>query len=637
MIEDKQVLVVDDEQLILKIISDILSKQGYNVLTAYNCDKALQLLKEHSFDVVLSDIRMPEKDGIDLLEEIRAKNPDIPVILMTGFASLDTAVDAVQNGAFDYLTKPLDYNKLKSVISHAVQRYDLHQENVRLLYELKKLNSNLEQKVKERNRDLENILNSTNESIITTDRELTITTANPRTQDLFEQDCIGLNLRDLLNGINFNSIVPTLLSDPYYSTKHEVKYADKFLEVALSPLIDFESDNIFGIIATTEDITENKKLEAQLIHSAKMSGVGQLAAGVAHEFNNILSGIMGYTSLAATRDDLETVRKDLTVIEKAGTRAVEIINKLLSFSRQKGEVFQVAQIEDAIDDACGLVEHTFETEGVKIVRNFGNVPPISLNLGEIQQVFLNLAINSKHAMPDGGAIAISTKLEDDFVRIDFSDTGHGIPQENLNRIFEPFFTTKKTDASKSGTGLGLSVIYAIIERHDGTIDVTSEPHKGTTFTIKLPNRQSRPSTTETVSVTQIKSANVIQMHRKGNILVVDDEEFIRDIIHDCLTSTGHNVVTCDDGVSAMEEIKKNHFDIVFLDLSMPKKNGFDVLKEIKVIDPNSAVVVISARPDDRITDRVMNEGAISFIKKPFSIDQIQNAVTRVLGAESVSR
>ena len=406
----KRVLVVDDEQLILKIISDILTKEGYEVVVANNCEKAAEYLRSSNFDVVLSDIKMPIKSGIDLLEEIKKKDPNIPVILMTGFASLETAVEAVQNGAFDYLIKPLDYGKLRSVIEHAADRYELYKENTRLLSDLKELNTNLELKVRERNRQLENTLNSTIESIITTDRDLIVETANPKTSEIFGRSCAGEKLSLLFQGINFDTIVPKILSDPSYSTKHEVRHDNKFLEVTLSPLIDFETKEIFGVIAATEDITEKKKLEAQLIHSAKMSGVGQLAAGVAHEFNNILSGIIGYTSLALTRQDLDSARKDLKVIEKASDRAVEIVNKLLSFSRQKGEKFQVAQIEGIIDDALGLVEHTFETEGIRILRSYEKVPAIRMNLGEIQQVFLNLAINSKHAMPQGGAIAISTKL-----------------------------------------------------------------------------------------------------------------------------------------------------------------------------------------------------------------------------------
>ncbi|MFI5322235.1 MAG: response regulator [Thermodesulfobacteriota bacterium] len=633
----KQVLVVDDEQLILKIISDILTKEGYEVIVANSCEKAAEYLRSSNFNVVLSDIKMPVKSGIDLLEEIKKKDPNIPVILMTGFASLETAVEAVQNGAFDYLIKPLDYGKLKNVIEHAADRYELYRENTRLLSDLKELNTNLELKVKERNRQLENTLNSTIESIITTDRNLTIQTANPKSSEIFGRNCVGEKLSKLFQGINFDTIIPKILSDPSYSTKHEVRNDSMYLEVTLSPLIDFETKEIFGVIAATEDITEKKKLEAQLIHSAKMSGVGQLAAGVAHEFNNILSGIIGYTSLALTRQDLVSVRKDLKVIEIASDRAVEIVNKLLSFSRQKGEKFQVGQIESVIDDALGLVEHTFETEGIRILRSYEKVPAIRMNLGELQQVFLNLAINSKHAMPNGGAIAISTKLIDNYVRVDFSDTGVGITHENLPRIFEPFFTTKSSEGTKTGTGLGLSVIYAIIERHGGRIDVSSEIDKGTTFTILLPNIQSVSKAPIAELAQNVQNGKVIELRRKGNVLIIDDEEFIRDIVSECLSSTGHNVMTAGSSDMAIELIKKHHFDITFLDFSMPNKSGLELLREIRGIDPNSTVVIISSRPEEQLPDELADEGAYHIIKKPFSVDQIQYAVSRVLGAEAMSR
>ena len=262
MIVNKRALVVDDEHLTLEIISDILAKESYEVKTAFNCDNALELIEGDSFHVVLTDIRMPEKDGIDLLEKIRLFNPDMPVILMTGFASLETAMKAVQYGAFDYLTKPLDYDKLKSIIKHAIERYELLRENRRLLKELQELNASLELKVRERNRDLENILNSTHESIITTDKECVIRSANPKTKNMFGKDCIGWKLSELIEGIDFSSVVPRILTDPSCSAKHEVKYGDKFLEVTLSPLLDFEIGNIFGVVAVVENVTEKKKLEA---------------------------------------------------------------------------------------------------------------------------------------------------------------------------------------------------------------------------------------------------------------------------------------------------------------------------------------------------------------------------------------
>ena len=634
MTENKRVLVVDDEHLILKIISDILTKEGYEVKTAFNFDKAHELLKEYPFHVVLTDIRMPEKNGIDLLEKIRTFDSNMPVILMTGFASLETAVKAVQHGAFDYLTKPLDYDKLKSVTKHAFERYELLQENSRLVRELQELNASLELKVKERTRDLGNILSSTHESIVTMDKDLIIKSVNLKTVNIFGEGYIGRKIGDFIEGINFDSIIPKILADPSYSTKHEVRYGNKFLELTLSPLIDFETGNIFGVMAVTEDVTEKKKLEAQLIQSAKMSAVGQLAAGIAHEFNNILTGIVGYTSFALSKTDIEQIRRDLKIVEKASDRAVEIVKKLLFFSKQKEGQFRLASIEEAIEDTLALIEHSFQSEGVKILRHYGKIPPIRMDVGEIQRVILNMAMNSKHAMPQGGVIAMSTELEDDYVKIDFSDTGVGIPKEDLARIFEPFFTTKGSRGSGQtpGTGLGLSVTYAIVERHGGRIDVESEVERGTTFTIRLPNIQRLSNSTKSDSLPK-DDDKVLQTKRKGNILIVDDEEFVCDILRQALSSVGHNVVIANNGEAAVELVRRNHFDIFFLNLTMPGKNGLSVLREIKILDPSSVVVIISGRTEKDISDKAIAEGAFSFIRKPFTVSQIHNTVARIFGAE----
>ncbi|HLE25300.1 MAG TPA: response regulator [Thermodesulfobacteriota bacterium] len=634
MTKNKRALVVDDEHMILKIISDILTKEGYEVKTAFNFDKAFELLKEYPFHVVLTDIRMPEKNGIDLLEKIRTFNSNIPVILMTGFASLETAVKAVQHGAFDYLTKPLDYDKLKSVTKHAFERYELLQENSRLVRELQELNASLELKVKERTRDLGNILSSTHESIVTMDKDLIIKSVNLKTVNIFGEGYIGRKIGDFIEGINFDSIIPKILADPSYSTKHEVRYGNKFLELTLSPLIDFETGNIFGVMAVTEDVTEKKKLEAQLIQSAKMSAVGQLAAGIAHEFNNILTGIVGYTSFALSKTDIEQIRRDLKIVEKASDRAVEIVKKLLFFSKQKEGQFRLASIEEAIEDTLALIEHSFQSEGVKILRHYGKIPPIRMDVGEIQRVILNMAMNSKHAMPQGGVIAMSTELEDDYVKIDFSDTGVGIPKEDLARIFEPFFTTKGSRGSGQtpGTGLGLSVTYAIVERHGGRIDVESEVERGTTFTIRLPNIQRLSNSTKSDSLPK-DDDKVLQTKRKGNILIVDDEEFVCDILRQALSSVGHNVVIANNGEAAVELVRRNHFDIFFLNLTMPGKNGLSVLREIKILDPSSVVVIISGRTEKDISDKAIAEGAFSFIRKPFTVSQIHNTVARIFGAE----
>lgn len=622
--------MVDDEQLILQIISDIFSNEGYEVITALNCDRAINLLKDDVFHVVLTDIRMPEKNGINLLDSIRTFNPDIPVIIMTGYASLETAIEAVKHGAFDYLSKPLDFNKLKSIIKHAIEKYELLQENRRLMKELQDINTNLEFKIRDRTRELNNILFSTHESVMTTDMDLVIKSANTQTLNIFGKECIGSRLDELIEGINFRTVIPQILRYDSYSTNHVIKFDDKYLEIVLSPLVDSETGEKFGLTVVTEDITEKKKLEAQVIQSAKMSAVGQFATGLAHEFNNILSGIIGYTSFAFSRTSIESIRGDLKIVEKAAARASDLVTTLLSFSRNRDNKKQLASLEEVIEDAVKLIEHTFKLGGIQIIRHHGKVPPIVMNAGEIQQVIINMALNSRDAMTEGGVISIKTHVDGEYVMIGFSDNGIGIPAKNLQKIFEPFFTTKKSDDSRSGTGLGLSVVYSIIERHGGTIEVSSEIGKGTTFTISLPNIQR--ITDEMNASDQVGLDTARKTRRKGNILVVDDEEFVCNIIREALVDFGHSVDIAHNGESALALLKKSHYDIVFLDLTIYGKNIIELFREIRFLVPASVIIIISGTPDEETVDKLMVEGAFSLIKKPFKMEEIRKTVERVLGA-----
>ncbi len=636
--EKKKILVVDDELLILRIISDILSKEGYEVRTAVSYQNALKLLEEDSFDVVLTDIRMPEKSGIDLLTHIREINTDIPVILMTGYASLETAVTAVKEGAYDYLTKPLDFNKLKRVIQQSIEKFELIRVNKKLLSELKEINTSLEQKVAEKTRELQNILNSINESIITTDKDLIIKTANPRTREIFGEECVGKRLDSILSGINFASIIPKILKDHTYVTRHEIKYEGRYLEVSLSQLTDFKTKEAFGVIVVTDDITEKKKLEIQLLQSAKMSAVGQLAAGVAHEFNNILSGIVGYTSLALSRNDMEKIKEDLKVVDKASTRAIEVVRKLLAFSRQKDERYSLGNIEEVIEDTISLVQNTLEKEGIKVIKHFGKTPPLKMNNSEIQQVLLNLIINAKQAIESNKnldnsnkVIGITTSVEDNFVKVEVSDTGIGISNENIPRIFEPFFTTKGKNGTSPGTGLGLSITYAIVERHGGTIDVTSKVGEGTTFTLWFPiDKGTTFGARDTISEDSSEK-QAIESKRKANVLVVDDDEYVRQLIKDSLSSLGHNVVTVGSAKEGMELVESAYFDVAFVDYILPDSSGLDVLRHIKTNNIGTTVVIISGSENIQGAEQAITEGANSFIQKPFKVEDVYRVISNAMG------
>jgi signal transduction histidine kinase len=243
-----------------------------------------------------------------------------------------------------------------------------------------------------------------------------------------------------------------------------------------------------GCLLVMEDITEKTRLEEQLMQTEKLSSIGLLAAGVAHEINTPLTGISSYTQilLKEDMDDDERRRAILKKIEKQTFRASEIVGGLLSFSRLGGSEFTAVDINQIIHDSLSLLDHQFDMNRIRVARNmYKALPPVYGNTGKLQQVFVNLFLNARDAMPSGGELGIHTGADDSMVVVDISDTGSGIPRENLKRVFDPFFTTKGIG---KGTGLGLAVSYGIIQEHGGGIFVESDAGKGTCFTLKLPVR-----------------------------------------------------------------------------------------------------------------------------------------------------
>lgn len=245
------------------------------------------------------------------------------------------------------------------------------------------------------------------------------------------------------------------------------------------PLFD-ESGQVEGAVIISEDITEAKKLQSQLIQQDKMATVGLLAAGVAHEFNNIVAGMMGFAQLMQLGK--KTPEKLAEVIVEQCRRARELIERLLNFSRRKDIPREPVQIAYLLEDVLQLVERELTKNNIQVIKNYNKVPSIIAHAGELQQVFLNLVINAVHAMGKDGILTVTLEQEKKSIKIGFKDTGTGISSKNLPHIFEPFFTTKK----QKGTGLGLSVSYNIIKSYDGEITLQSEEGKGTTFTIELP-------------------------------------------------------------------------------------------------------------------------------------------------------
>jgi signal transduction histidine kinase len=259
------------------------------------------------------------------------------------------------------------------------------------------------------------------------------------------------------------------------------------LRISSYPILD-EKGHLISIIEYIEDITGEQRLQDQLIQSEKLAGVGVLASGVAHEINNPLSGVIGMAEVAMEEENLPEIKGYLKDILNCGMRISEIVKGLRTYSRiaKQGEQ-SLIDINEVLEESLKMVRLATKTTSIEVVKNFQSVDKIEANAGEVQQIFTNLITNAFQAMNEkGGALTISTRSLKDTVEIKLSDSGMGIPQKNINKIFDPFFTTKKIG---EGTGLGLNIVYRIVTKYEGTIDVESKEGVGTTFTIKFPIRR----------------------------------------------------------------------------------------------------------------------------------------------------
>lgn len=398
------------------------------------------------------------------------------------------------------------------------------------------------------------------------------------------------------------------------------------------------------IEGVAEDITlmkkteeERKRLEGQLYQSQKMESIGRLAGGVAHDFNNILTSVMGYAEILKMTfpETSKGPGKAADVILKGSQRAADLTKQLLGFAR--GGKYNPApiNINFAIRDAVTVSEKIFE-KNINVVYNFEkNIGIIEADENQMNQVFTNLIINAKDAMPSGGNITFSTEnvsLDENYivrfpefragnyVKISVSDSGIGMIKSVKDKIFEPFFTTKGTE---KGTGLGLATVYGIVKNHSGHINVESESGKGTTFIIHFP-------VSEKALEEEKESKKVIKGIEK--ILLVEDEELVRKLVKDQLKTLGYRVVTAKNGLEAVKiyKQKRKEIDLVLLDMIMPKLAGRETFLKLKEINKKVKALLMSGFSQDGKASEILNDGALGFLQKPFDIKQLSEVINKAL-------
>ncbi|MBS0473027.1 MAG: response regulator [Proteobacteria bacterium] len=397
------------------------------------------------------------------------------------------------------------------------------------------------------------------------------------------------------------------------------------------------------------DVSEQKALETKFAQSQKMQAVGQLAGGVAHDFNNLLTVIIGNSEFLLMRHQAgDPSFKEINEIHQNALRAATLVGQLLAFSRKQTLQPKVLAVRDVVGELALMLRRLLR-EGIDLKLDHGpDLWPIHADEAQLSNAIINLVVNARDAMPKGGTVTIRTANDTivqpvaygtgvmpagDYVRIEVADTGTGIPKEVIGKIFDPFFTTKPVG---QGTGLGLATVFGIVKQTGGFIDVSSEVGKGTTFRIFLPRHRAESATSV---VAEAAPAGPRDVTGQDTILLVEDEEAVRSFAARALKMRGYSVLEASGGEEALEIVKthKGPIDLLVTDVVMPNMDGPTLVRNVKRIKPDMAVIFMSGYAEEAFRRNEENAADLHFLPKPFGLKQFAAKVKEVLSTAPVKK
>lgn len=489
------------------------------------------------------------------------------------------------------------------------------------------------------------VFDTIEDMVVVLDPDYNVLDANRAMQRFIgENDLVGRPSADLFQDrLSTLAKLPSLELDtataPVFSEVQEPDLGNRWYDVHAYPVRD-DSGRICRFVVTVRDITDRKRLAEQLRHVQKMEAVGRLAGGVAHDFNNLLTAITGYADIVLAQLDADSPLRDaLQEIRTAGERAIAITTQLQSFSRRPAQAPSNADVGALLGEFADLLEHTLG-ENVQLQFETGpDLAPVNIDATQLQEVIINVALNSRDAMPDGGLLKIRTSnrrlrrpLDHDdthipsgrYVAIEVADDGAGMDAATCARAIEPFFTTKDSDAAR---GLGLSTAYSIVRQNGGHLDIHSRPGEGTTVTIFLPAVEGR-------APAESREPEPVVLHGTETILLVEDEAALRKLAATVLRSQGYQVIEAGDGIEALRICREHPGDIHLLlaDVVLPRMNGPSVAERMSDFKPGTPVLFMSGYTDESTLLRGVLDQPSAFIPKPFTAAGLAAKVRETLDA-----
>jgi two-component system cell cycle sensor histidine kinase/response regulator CckA len=615
------ILIVDDEPVVLDVLKRLLEEEGREIALASTPEEATRIAERGPIDVALIDKNLQGASGLDLSRKLKTLQPELEVILITGYASLDTAIEAVQIGAFDYLTKPIDdYAALALKVHNAIEKSRLRRGQRELL-----------DRLSESEARYRHLVASAPDAVVVYEVESgLVQDANGAAVQLYEY-----TLEELTR------LRATQLG-PIETGRHEHRRKSGGLFTADVSASEFTLQGKRLRVQSVRDATaavqaerERRTLEERLRISQKMEAVGRLAGGVAHDFNNLLTIMSAHAEFLSQQ--LGPDNPEVQGIARAADRGAALTKQLLLFSRHKPVAHEQIDLNTAVADVLRLLARVLG-EAVRIEsQRATDLWWVCADADQIGQVLINLAVNARDAMPRGGTVRICTSNEvvreprplrggelprGRYATLSVADTGEGMSEEVLTRLFEPFFTTKEFG---KGTGLGLATVYGIVRACGGAIDVDSRPGAGSTFRIYL------PASDEQAPSVKGRATRPPEAGRGETILVVEDEDPVRMLLRRILVDHGYQVLEARDGADGLRRSQEHGGEIHLLltDVVMPEMTGPELARRFAAQRPSTRVLFMTGYTEQGPA------GADVLLHKPFSSATLLGHVRRLLDAGSL--
>ena len=619
------ILNVDDNEGGRYALTRDLLRRGYGVIDAASGGEALRLAAAEQPDLVLLDINLPDIDGFEVCRRLKA-NPGtaaIPVLHISASCLDDLSrVKGLNTGADGYLTEPVEPEVLYATVQALLRMRTAERAERRAAEQWQSTFDAISDGV---------AIVDGQGIVLRTNHALDVIAGRP------QKALVGVPWLDTFPAQAGQCALQVMLS----TGKREVmerEHNGKYLRISCDPLVG-EAGAVTGCVAIVSDITEWRNLQEVLQHSQKLEGIGLLAGGVAHDFNNLLTGILGNASLALEYAPA-SIAGYLRNVVQASERAAELAGQLLAYAGRGQCVIGSTDVPGLVRELIPLIQAGIPRK-VEIVLDFeSGVAPVEADAAQLRQVLMNLVINGAEAIGEAaGTVWVRIRTErlegadvhrrfyaadqlepGEFVVIEVSDTGSGMDEATQSRIFDPFFTTKFL-----GRGLGLAAALGIVRQHRGGIRVQSAPGRGTTFEVVIPASAGKPGATRQDTVSS-------DPEMKDAILVIDDEEMVRNLARAVLEKFGYQVMLAENGRHGVELFTQwpDEFSIVLLDLTMPVMDGEEALGHMLRLRPNAKVLILSGYDETEVMRKFGNSKIAGFLQKPFSAGRLVQKVREIL-------